>query len=185
MIQTMTSSKVFGFLDATHSAIQAHLGTMARLVNDLCVSSWDAQQRAQAREVYTFFEHEARQHHLDEEKHVFPPLMANGDADMQATLRRLQQDHGWIEADWGVIGPMLSAAIEDNVGGDEAALKQAVDVFVPLCIEHLLLEESMIYPAAKAAWQTWQQSEAAVEMQRRRDLADERHCRLRADQRKP
>lgn len=56
--------------------------------------------RASAAAIAQFLGTDARRHHEDEERHVFPPLLAGGDAGWVQTVLRLQQDHGWLEEDW-------------------------------------------------------------------------------------
>ena len=68
---------------------------------------------------------------------------------MQA-VRTLQQDHGWIEQNWLELAPMLRAIAQGEDWVDMAELKHTIEVFVSLCHDHIVLEESLIYPEAKA-----------------------------------
>jgi hypothetical protein len=73
------------------------------------------------------------------------------DATELAQACRLQQDHGWIDANWNEVAPMPESAIPNRVGFEPSALAHAIDLFVPLYGEHLLREEAMQCPQAQAA----------------------------------
>jgi iron-sulfur cluster repair protein YtfE (RIC family) len=167
--QNLAAQPLFEFLDQTHQDIQVQLVRLEAIARQLHeTGELDSQARSRAQAVLDFFNTQARQHHLDEEKHVFPQLLDGDDAALVAAVRRLQQDHGWIEANWTLIAPLLEGAVHGNIGFEPVALEQAIEVFVPLCIDHLLLEESMVYPAAQAQLATWVQSAAGKEVAVRR-----------------
>jgi hemerythrin-like domain-containing protein len=96
-----------------------------------------------------FFDTTARQHHADEEALIFPPLVRKADKVLLQHVRRLQQDHGWLEEDWLAISPQLHAVAQGYNWYDPAALRHAVGVFTALYHEHIGLEESLVYPAAR------------------------------------
>jgi hemerythrin-like domain-containing protein len=91
-----------------------------------------------------------RQHHADEEARVFPGLLASGDEELAHHVRRLQQDHGWLEEDWMALAPQLQAVAQGYSWYELDALRHGVGVFTTLYHEHIALEESMIYPEARA-----------------------------------
>ena len=108
--------------------------------------------RQQAGEIEAYFSSTSRQHHLDEEEKVFPPLLVGGDAELVAAVRRLQQDHGWIEENWLELAPQLRAIASGNSWVDPAEFQHDVEVFLDLCRGHIALEETLIYPQSKAHW---------------------------------
>jgi hemerythrin-like domain-containing protein len=120
-----------------------------RLLAHLDANGPDAQARALAGEIHEFFSTHARQHHADEENQVFPGLLASGNADLVAHVQRLQQDHGWLEEDWIELAPPLEAVSRGDNWYDLAMLKAALPVFRALYVEHIGLEESLIYPEAR------------------------------------
>jgi hypothetical protein len=71
---------------------------------------------------------------------------------MQALVRTLQQDHGWIEENWIELAPQLRAIATGSHWFEPAELLHAVEVFHDLCLGHIALEESVIYPESKALW---------------------------------
>ena len=139
----------FEALDETHAAVLQHLRQLEALMKRLDSNGADESARDTARVVRDFFDRTARHHHAEEERVVFPPLLAGGKADIVQHVRRLQQDHGWLEEDWNELQPQLDA-IADGVGFiDPDLIREAVSVFGALYLEHIALEESLIYPEAK------------------------------------
>jgi hemerythrin-like domain-containing protein len=105
---------------------------------------------ATAAEVIRFFSTTARQHHEDEERHIFPALLAGGDPDVVQAVLRLQQDHHWMDVDWMELAPLVAAVAAGQDGYDLAALREGIEIFTGLTQDHIALEESYIYPAARA-----------------------------------
>jgi hemerythrin-like domain-containing protein len=139
----------FEALDACHQQVLSTLRVFGRLVDHLDQHGLDATARAMATEVIDFFATTARQHHAEEEEMVFPPLLLSSDAELVHQVQRLQQDHGWLEENWIELAPQLKAVSEGYNWFDLDYLRPAVTVFTELYLDHLDLEESMIYPEAK------------------------------------
>lgn len=139
----------FEALDRTHHRVIEVLGQFERLLAHLDENGADDVARASAAEIHAFFETQARQHHQDEEQHVFPQLLASGNPALVATVRRLQQDHGWLEEDWLELSSQIEAIAKGYSWWDLAMLRLALPVFTALYHEHIGLEESLIYPEAK------------------------------------
>ena len=147
-----TESVDFQALDACHQQILLHLNELAALARHVEALGLDAQARQMAGVIEAFFSGTSRDHHAQEEKSVFPPLLASVDAQLVATVHTLQQDHGWIEENWIELAPQLSAIASGNNWLDTAEFQHAAQVFLDLCTGHIALEESLIYPQAKAYW---------------------------------
>jgi hemerythrin-like domain-containing protein len=146
-------SMSFDALDACHQQIHQHIEDLALLaVRVFEAGSVDAQAQQQARVIETFFSETARQHHAEEEQKVFPPLLNSGRPELQAAVRSLQQDHGWIEENWIALAPQLRAIASGSSWIDMEQFQHSVRVFHDLLAEHIALEESLIYPESKAHW---------------------------------
>ena len=163
---------LFTFLDRCHQEIQRKLEQLLALAIAVEADGLTPALRSQARELTDWFNAEPRQHHLDEEKHVFPALLSSEDEDVLQTTHRLIQDHGWLETDWFEIEPALEAAADGNGWFDPAALRMEVEVFQQLYIDHIVLEESLAYPSARERMDPAQLESMGVEMARRRALRD-------------
>ncbi len=154
----------FEALDRTHAEVVQSLRELERLIDRLAAGDVDADMRAAAAALCAFFDGTSRAHHEDEERVVFPPLLAGGDPTLVQHVRRLQQDHGWLEEDWRELRPHLSTVAEGLQGLDTDLLREMAAVFSALYIEHIALEESLIYPASRQCLQ-------AIEIAERRRLA--------------
>jgi hemerythrin-like domain-containing protein len=161
---------VFDFLDATHRQIQRQLRDLRALVDAVESEGLNADNRAQARRVLDFFNGEARQHHLDEEKHIFPALLASRDDTIVQAAEHLRQDHGWLEENWLQMAPSLEAAAGGNLWFDPKELHHALEVFEALYLDHILLEESIAYPEAKKRLAAYDKAGMGREMAKRRAL---------------
>ncbi len=142
----------FEALDACHQQMHVHLTGLAALARQVEVAGVDATARHQAGAIEAFFSGTSREHHMQEEKTVFPPLLTSANAELVAAVRTLQQDHGWIEENWLELAPQLRAMASGNDWLDAAEFQHNVEVFRELCQAHIALEETLIYPESKARW---------------------------------
>jgi hemerythrin-like domain-containing protein len=139
----------FEVLDATHREVVRTLERLQQWIEQIESQGVTAATRATADEVCRFFDGSARAHHAAEETHVFPTLLASGDAALVQHVRRLQQDHGWLEEDWLELQPQLRAVVEGYNWYDLDFLRAAVPVFTDLYRDHIALEENIVYPESR------------------------------------
>ncbi len=92
---------------------------------------------------------------------MFPGLLASADEELRRSVVRLQQDHGWLEEDWLELAPQLEAVAQGYNWYDLDMLRHALPVFAALYHDHIALEESMVYPAAKRRQEALCAGEAA------------------------
>jgi hemerythrin-like domain-containing protein len=140
----------FEALDRAHLAAMDMLGALDRLITRLDDVGLDAGSSACAREILDFFNGPGAQHHAQEEQQVFPGLLVAGDPVLVAHVRRLQQDHGWLEEDWRELEPQVQAIAAGYNWYDLPMLRMALPIFTALYQEHIALEETLVYPAARA-----------------------------------
>lgn len=157
-----------GCLDPCHADILSHLQILDGAISDYAKGQADDGMRKSVRQVVKFFDDVAAPHHLNEEREVFPVLLARGDEALIQQVRRLQQDHGWLEQDWLELAPQLRALGENNGWTDPDMIRELVDVFSGLYRDHIGLEESLIYPEARRM-----QAEDDRARQRRRERAEQ------------
>jgi len=158
----------FDALDVCHRHTALALGRLAALVTQLSRGDPDGAAGEIARAILDHFNVEIREHHRDEELHVFPALAAKADAGMADTLARLRQDHSWIEQDWSELAPHLDAVANGQSWYDLDVLREGGSIFTALCHAHVALEESLIYPQARQALSPEQSRAMRNEMLRRR-----------------
>ena len=167
-----TARDVFEVLDECHRQTLAALDTLEALVGRLEGGDGaDAQTRASAAGVVRHFSSTVRQHHDDEERHVFPKLVLSAQPHIVQAVLRLQQDHDWLEEDWMELAPQLDAVANGQTWFDIDMLKEGVAVFSALSADHIALEESLIYPEARARLGSVERREMGREMAARRRAA--------------
>ncbi|MFD0667804.1 hemerythrin domain-containing protein [Ramlibacter sp. MAHUQ-53] len=139
----------FEMLDACHERVQRMLRLLERLRAHVAAHGADAQARQAARDVMRYFDLAAPQHHLDEERHVFPPLLAAGDPELAAVVRQLQQDHARMEADWAHAREVLAGLAGGTLATLDAAQGASLEAFAALYADHIVAEDRVAYPAAR------------------------------------
>ncbi|MEO8921775.1 MAG: hemerythrin domain-containing protein [Caldimonas sp.] len=139
----------FDALDLCHQETLVALGRLAGLVARLTKIGPDEEAQLLAKQVVEHFSGTAREHHRDEEHHVFPRLVSGGDAEMVQAVLRLRQDHGWLEEDWLELSPHLDAVASGQAWYDVDVLREGAEIFIALSHDHIALEESLIYPQAR------------------------------------
>ena len=167
-IATAVARGAFDVLDACHRQTVAVLARLSDLVSGLDQGDPDREAREAAAEIIQFFSQTARQHHEDEERHVFPRLLGSDDPETVQAVLRLQQDHHWMDVDWRELSPALAAIAAGQGGYDAAALREGVEIFTALTHDHIALEESCIYSQARERFGSAELQQAAREMAERR-----------------
>jgi hemerythrin superfamily protein len=131
-----------------HAGILAHLQDFARLPALLEPA---AQARRIAGETLRFFQDVIYEHHAEEEKDLFPAVLASAvrgvERDqVQAIVDRLTQEHRRVEAAWTRIAPHL----KDIEKGRDAALDvDAVETLVREYQAHAAYEEQEFLPLSE------------------------------------
>jgi hemerythrin-like domain-containing protein len=163
-----TTRDGFEILDDCHRQTLAALQTLSALVTRLEYEGHSEHVRALAHQVVKFFATTAREHHEDEERHVFPKALASGDAYVVQAVLRLQQDHNWLEEDWLELSAHLNALAAGQSLWDLDFLREGTEVFTALSHDHMALEESCVYPQARARLLAGERHEMGREMAARR-----------------
>ena len=140
----------FAMLEACHERVQRTLALLGRLREHLRQHGADEAARQAARDVLRYFDIAAPLHHEDEELHVFPALLAQGEADGVALVQRLLQDHRHMVADWAAARQPLAALADAQVQGFSAADDAVLDRFARRYDHHVADEERLAYPAVQA-----------------------------------
>jgi len=160
----------FEMLLACHERVVRMLALLARLREHVGQHGADAQARQAARDVMRYFDLAAPQHHLDEELHVFPPLLDQGDARVAAIVRQLQQDHREMESRWAEARAVLTLLAEGRIDRLVEADQARLDAFARIYDAHLQAEDDIAYPAAEALLDARSRAAMGEEMMRRRGV---------------
>lgn len=159
----------YEMLEACHERVQRTLDLLGRLLDYVAHKGHDAQSRSAAADVLRYFDLAAPLHHEDEEKHVFPPLLAQGAAPVRAAVQQLQAEHQEMSALWAQIRqPLLRWREAGATDTPDAALIALAERFRSLYVGHIPREEELVYPAARAAMDEATQARMGAEMQARR-----------------
>lgn len=167
----------FEMLATCHDRVERMLALTARLQQHLLETGCDEPARQAARDVMRYFDLAAPLHHQDEERHVFPPLLAGPDAALRALVERLAQDHRQMEVDWAEARRTLLAVADSPAAGWTpltAAQTSALCRFAARYRQHLDDEDTLAYPAAQAALSTPAIQAMSEDMMQRRGVPTRR-----------
>lgn len=142
----------FEMLDACHERVERMLRLLGKIREHVAAHGADAQARDAARDVMRYFDQAGPHHHEDEERHVFPPLLAQRDPAVLAVVIRLKQDHREMAVQWARVRAALLALVEagDRWAGFSADDLRLFDAYDALYRRHLVDENGVVYPAARA-----------------------------------
>ena len=162
----------FEMLEACHERVQRSLRLLLRLARHLADQGPDADAAQAARDVMRYFDIAGPAHHEDEERHLFPALLAQGGADNVALVQGLQQDHVRMSAQWQLVRADLQEVL---AGRWSPALGQAAPLrwqaYAALYDRHIVTEENQAYPAARPLFDAGAVQAMGQEMAQRRGAA--------------
>jgi len=156
-------------LDACHVRVRRTLDLLLRIVERVEAGRFDAAVRRAASDVLRYFDIAAPQHHEDEEQHIFPRLLAGSDdPDVRVAVIQLQEDHQAMERQWARLRTSLAglATGHGEACGPEHA--EAARQFAALYGAHILIEDTVVLPAAAALLDAETLRAMGIEMARRR-----------------
>jgi len=142
----------FEMLNACHDRVERMLGLLGKLRGHVKTHGADEQARQAARDVMRYFDLAGPHHHEDEERHVFPPLLAQRDPAVVAVVIQLKQDHRAMEAQWALVRAALLALVDAGEGWPGFSVEDQLrfDAYDALYRRHLLDENGVVYPAARS-----------------------------------
>ena len=165
----------FEMLSACHERVQRSLQLLMRLLEHLRTADDTPRSREMAadaaRDVLRYFDIAAPAHHEDEERHVFPLLLASHDPRLTTAAAQLHADHLAMEAAWAVLRPLLQQVASAGASADLPALQAAADRFGALYAGHIELENDVVFPAARSAMDAAAVRAMGAEMAARRQAA--------------
>jgi hemerythrin-like domain-containing protein len=163
----------FDMLGACHERVERMLGLLAKLQHHVLVRGWDDSVAGAARDVMRYFDLAAPLHHEDEERHVFPALLAGDDMALRQVVQGLQRDHRQMETAWAQARQVLAGVVQPPPPGWAHFSPQEtvmLGAFGRLYDRHLREEDGLVYPAAQAALGPQALQAMSADMMRRRGL---------------
>ncbi|MGB3066911.1 MAG: hemerythrin domain-containing protein [Ottowia sp.] len=159
----------FEMLEACHERVQRSLGLLERLLAHIDANGHDASSRSAAADVLRYFDIAAPHHHEDEERHVFPALAGSQDDRIHEAVARLKSDHARMDFLWARLRRVLLAWRDDQPAPLPTAADRALVRDFALCYaDHIPLEETLVYPAARALFDAGRLTAIGEEMASRR-----------------
>ncbi len=137
----------FAALDECHGSTLVMLDALSDLLSDLEREGVTDGARYRAARIVEFFSTTSRDHHADEEHHVFARVLKSSPRHTQIVLR-LIKDHDRLEELWLTLAPQLIAVAGGLKQFDLSLMQDAVPTLVEQYRRHMTLEESILYPAA-------------------------------------
>lgn len=154
----------YEMLEACHDKVLRMLDLLERLQRHLLERGADESAAQAARDVMRYFDVAAPLHHDDEERHVFPLLLASGNPDWMTLAARLQQDHRDMAPAWAALRQQLVQVAAGQ------ALSLSTEGFDRLYRAHLQAEDQVAYPAARGLGNASQIAAMTQDMMQRRGL---------------
>lgn len=158
----------FEMLQACHERVERSLALLQRLVSHVRDHGHDSASCSAARDVLRYFDLAAPHHHLDEERHVLPPLLVSDDAGLRALAEQLVAEHRRMEALWAVLRGPLQQWAEAPPAATVFPQPEALAEFMSLYADHIAREEGHAYPLALTLLDTATLTEMGAEMSVRR-----------------
>lgn len=159
----------FEMLTACHERVERTLRLLQKLVDHVEKNGSDEQARSAASDVLRYFDVAAPMHHDDEELHVFPLLLAQGDASLSAQVHRMQADHQRMNKVWSELRiPLTALANARGADVNLAKFRQKSQAFCDVYASHLETEEQVLFPAAARLKKPDELQRMGDDMRRRR-----------------
>lgn len=137
-------------LRACHDRIAHQCATLERLVAHLQTHGCDEPAREAAAAVLRYFTLAGLNHHADEERDLFPRLLATAtgeDAQRAAILvASMVADHREMERLWGALEPVLATLARGAIDRLDAVL---VGAFCTIYRNHIVIEENDVIALAE------------------------------------
>lgn len=162
----------FEMLHACHERVDRMLALLERLRRHVDAHGADEQAKQAARDVIRYFDQAAPQHHLDEENHVIPRLLACGDPVLVDLAVRLRDDHRAMEVAWSRARPILVSLAEGSLERFDADAHRACEDFSTLYAAHIKAEESVAFPTARGRMDAEATRTMSLDMMRRRGVVE-------------
>lgn len=136
-------------LRVAHDKMRAHLGALKRLASNLPLHGADDQARAVAREALRYFDTWALLHHEDEERNLFPMVLAatpsGAGPQVKALIEVLEREHKQLSAGWQSLRAELARVAEGSMADVNV---EWVAAYECLYEGHLEREEAQLLPLA-------------------------------------
>jgi len=154
-------------LHACHDRIMDQCATLQKLLQHLPKNGCDIQAQQAAQAVLRYFDTAGQFHHQDEEVDLFPLLRATNNADADALIKRLLDEHQAMDALWLRLRTQLQGIAE----GQSATLEKSLVADFSLAYgRHVMLENTQLLPLSAQLLNEQQLHEIGKKMADRRGV---------------
>ena len=172
--KTHSFSDPTGLLSDCHRRIEMFLGSLQRVAQVIDRPLTD-EARAALDSALRYFRESAPKHTADEEESLFPRLRRLQDPELEkalATLDALEADHSKANTLHAAVDALGTQCLNERYlsATETDQFRQAVSDLASIYAEHIRVEDTVVFPAAKQRLSIPQQSEIATEMASRRSL---------------
>jgi hemerythrin-like domain-containing protein len=152
-----------------HKRVRNSLDLLQKICAHLKTTGGNAHTVRAASDVLRYFDIAAPLHHQDEELHVFPPLRESHVVAIQTYVARVQAEHVRMDDQWSALRTFLNALTSDTRSVEwSQAFEEQVRSFRTLYMEHLDIEEQLLFPALAMRVSAEDLEIMGLEMQQRR-----------------
>jgi len=162
----------FEMLIACHERLQRMLDLLDRARMHALTKGCDANLNSAFTDVMRYFDLAAPQHHLDEELHVFPIVLAKGNQSQKELVAVLIQDHETMAHLWQDVRSLLAEVIQTprDLPVFSHRDNDLMDDFRNAYAKHISNEELSIYPVCIQYMAQHNFASMAEEMKMRRGV---------------
>lgn len=164
-----------GMLSDCHRRIERFLGVLEKLARDRRGGTLGDQERIALATSLRYFRESAPKHTADEEESLFPRLRTAGGADVATLFERigaLEKDHETAEMAHREVDQLGTRWLQDgSLPSDKAArLAALLAELTGLYARHIAIEDSEVFPTAKAMLAPADRQAVGAEMAARRGV---------------
>lgn len=162
----------FELLESCHEKIIHFSSILLKLCTALKQQGWSEELVATAHNITHYFNIASPEHHFDEELHLFPAIIAlnaksedQQSRDLILLINRMIKEHVESDALWEKINHLLNNKSEDFKQLETLSIE-----FEKTMCEHAAIENSIIFPFAKAHISAAEFKKMGIEIAARRGI---------------
>ena len=148
-IQSAAFEQPLELLLSCHKKITHFSAALYKIVLAVQQEGWNDNYALSADQIRRYFNIAGVEHHLDEEQHLFPAILALPDknpgkkTEISTLIQRMIAEHGETDAQWHLLDTMLAQRSEDFI-----TLEKLSRQFKAEMHEHARIENKIIFPYA-------------------------------------
>ncbi len=149
-IQSTSFEQPLELLLSCHKKIIHFSSALYKIAIAVQQEGWNDNYALSADQIRRYFNIAGVEHHLDEEQHLFPAILALPDknpgkkTEISTLIQRMIAEHGETDAQWHLLDTMLAQRSEDFITLEKLSRQFKTDMH-----EHARIENEFIFPYAR------------------------------------